>query len=289
MKCSLHIGKKYSAIHNLREYDENKWNKDGHIDKTRSGSNEILEHKSLEKFFDEQFGSALLEFNLKQRPKHSERLIGFKNAGDYDKCPDEERREKAVRAYLKDHSKSVQEAIIQLGNHDNYMDMVEQFGSDKADKIYKDYLISAYEKWKDENPSLVVFSAVIHMGETKDGSPHLHLDFLPVAESSRGLKVKVGMESALKKIGFSRNKNESYHETAYKKWLRHYRAEQENAAQIYSNENKLGIIILHSEKSKAGHSGPQEYEANQARVKISAGKVKDFFGADKKLREQAAV
>ena len=30
-KASMHVGKKYSLKHNLREYDANKWNTDGHI------------------------------------------------------------------------------------------------------------------------------------------------------------------------------------------------------------------------------------------------------------------
>ena len=30
-KCSLHIGRKMSREHNLRTYDRDKWNKDGHI------------------------------------------------------------------------------------------------------------------------------------------------------------------------------------------------------------------------------------------------------------------
>ena len=99
MKCSMHTGKKYSLDHNLRTYDKEKWNNDGHIDYSRSELNQTFVSQPLYKFFDEQFGDALVEYNDKSREKHPERLIGFSSAKDYDDCPPEERRQRAVKAY----------------------------------------------------------------------------------------------------------------------------------------------------------------------------------------------
>lgn len=49
-KASMHVGKKYSLKHNLREYDANKWNTDGHIQSDRSHLNERLTHTELRDF-----------------------------------------------------------------------------------------------------------------------------------------------------------------------------------------------------------------------------------------------
>ncbi|MDD6098211.1 MAG: hypothetical protein PUB66_05735 [Oscillospiraceae bacterium] len=41
-KSTMHIGKKYSIRHNVRDFDSRKWNTDGHIIKSRSALNEVL-------------------------------------------------------------------------------------------------------------------------------------------------------------------------------------------------------------------------------------------------------
>lgn len=55
-KISLHVGKKWSQRHNLRDYDKEKWNVDKHIDDSRSHLNVVVKNENLEDFFDKVFG-----------------------------------------------------------------------------------------------------------------------------------------------------------------------------------------------------------------------------------------
>lgn len=295
MKCSLHLGHKYSRKHNVRDFDAKEWNKDGHINPERQHLNKVIVDTDYNKFIDENFGDALVDFNEKNYQKHPDRLIGFKDRSAYEKCSGKERRSKAVKAYAREHKKDVQEAIIQLGDHGEYEKMVKLHGEKNADEMYKLYLTEAFEKWKADNPSLKVFCAAVHMDETKDGTPHLHVDFLPVAESEKGLKTKVSMDGAMKKMGFIRKtkakdkKGDKYAETPYKRWLNNRRQQFEDFAQQFSNNHKLDIVILPSEKSTAPHEQPQAFKARTERVKASGGMIATLKGETKnKIKLEAA-
>ena len=218
-KASMHVGKKYSLKHNLREYDANKWNTDGHIQSDRSHLNERLTHTELRDFFQKTFGAAIDQYNEKNREKHPDRMT-------------------SVDDYYNKYKGHAQECIMQMGDHENYMELIKLVGQEKADYIHKQFLTRAYKNWLKDNPSLKVFSATIHMDEIKDGTPHIHLDFLPVAESSRGLTVKVSMDGAMKKLGYDRKtkakdgENDSYKETPYRRWL----SQQRERVEILANE-----------------------------------------------------
>ena len=219
-KASMHVGKKYSLKHNLREYDANKWNTDGHIQSDRSHLNERLTHTELRDFFQRTFGAAIDQYNEKNREKHPDRMT-------------------SVDDYYNKYKGHAQECIMQMGDHENYMELIKLVGQEKADSIHKQFLTRAYNNWLKDNPSLKVFSATIHMDEIKDGTPHIHIDFLPVAESSRGLTVKVSMDGAMKKLGYDRKtkakdgENDSYKETPYRRWLSQQRERVESLADEY--------------------------------------------------------
>ena len=287
-KCSMHVGKKWNRAHNLRQYDREKWNRDGHIDAGRTAQNITLTDTPLERFFDAVFGDALVRFNEQNLAKHPDRLIGFRKAAEYQKASHKMRRERAVKAYQTEQAKSVREVIFQLGDHEEYIQLVQLVGQQKADEIHSAYLTEVYHKFVKDNPTLRVFSAVIHMDETKEGTPHLQLDFLPVTESNRGLTKKVSLEGAFKPLGFRREKQQKYAETPYKQWLADRRAGFEDFAQEFCNERKLGIVILPSEKSSVPHEQPTSWKARQSRVKASQGKVAALIGKDKKTQLEAA-
>lgn len=219
-KASMHVGKKYSLKHNLREYDATKWNTDGHIQSDRSHLNERLTHTELRDFFQKTFGAAINQYNEKNREKHPDRMT-------------------SVDDYYNKYKGHAQECIMQMGDHENYMELIKLVGQEKADSIHKQFLTRAYNNWLKDNPSLKVFSATIHMDEIKDGTPHIHIDFLPVAESSRGLTVKVSMDGAMKKLGYDRKtkakdgENDSYKETPYRRWLSQQRERVESLADEY--------------------------------------------------------
>ncbi len=243
-KVSMHIGKAYSVKHNLREYDATKWNTDGHIQPERSALNQILTHTNLKDYFKDTFGEAIEEYNEKNKSKHPDRVM-------------------SLNEYYNKYKGHAQECIMQLGNHKNYLELVQQLGQKYADELHIKFLTQLYQQWTKDNPSLKVFSAVIHMDETKDGTPHLHLDFLPVSKSTRGLSVKVSMDGAMKQLGFNRKtkakdgQNDSYNATPYKRWLAHQREQVESLASQY-------ITLIPSETfCKARRQETWEWRAEQ--------------------------
>lgn len=251
-KASMHIGKKYNLKHNTRGFDKEKWNTDGHIYESRSALNEVLINKSLRDFFEETFADAIEKYNDKNKVKHADRCT-------------------TVSKYFNEQKRKVQESILQVGDADTYKAIVKQFGQQKADEFYKKALKKAFEKWQEDNPSLKVFGAYIHLDEA---TPHLHLDFLPVAESSRGMTTKVSLEGALKQIGFSRSKDDKYDKTPYKRWLSDRRQGYEDFWQKTADEllGKDVIKILPSEPTAAPHRETWEHRE----VQKGLAKVTDF-------------
>lgn len=252
-KASMHIGKKYSLRHNTRDFDKEKWNTDGHIIESRSNMNEVLVNKNLRDFFDETFAKAIADFNEKNKSKHADRCT-------------------TVSKYFDEQKRKAQETILQVGNAETYKAIVEQYGQSKADKFFKKTLKSAFDKWQKDNPSLKVFGAYIHMDEA---TPHLHLDWLPVAESSRGLTTKVSLDGALKQIGFARSKSDKYDKTPYKRWLADKRKGYEDFWQQTADEllGKDVIRILPSEPTTAPHQETWEHRETQKGL----AKVGDFI------------
>lgn len=264
-KASMHIGKKYSIKHNTRNYDG--WNKDGHIDTTRTLLNETLVNEDFREWFYDIFTDAILAYNEKNAKKHPDRMT-------------------TVADYFKEQKAKVQEAIIQLGDHQTYANLVEQLGQEKADSFYKETLIQTFEKWQKDNPSLRVFHASIHMDEVENGTPHLHIDFLPVAESTRGLTTKVSLDGAMKQLGFIRDKKEKYGNTPYKQWLASRREKLESDFQKIADTllGKDAIEVLPSKHSSKPHQETWEYRAEQKGLKA----VKAFVTGEGKAKVKAA-
>lgn len=248
-KASLHVGKRYSRRHNVRDYNAAEWNKDGHIDADRSSQNVVLVDKSLRKFFDQLFGEAIKEFNEKNQQKHPERCT-------------------TVAQYYSKYRSHAQEAIVQIGDGTTYQAIVSKYGQEKADDFYKTALGNAFEKFKEENPSLKVFGAYIHMDET---TPHLHLDFLPVAESKRGQSVKVSMDGAMKEIGFARSKSDKFGENPYQRWLKDRRADFEKFYQQQADKllGKDALEILPSEKSTRPHLETWQWKQQRLEAELT--------------------
>ena len=261
-KASMHIGKKWSAAHNRRTYDKEKWNLDGHIQADRSDLNVTLCDTDYKTWFHQAFDAAIDEYNAKNAVKHSERLI------DKDK-------------YCAEQSGKVQECIIQLGDHQTYMEMVDKIGVAAADQLHIQFLTDAFKQWQQENPSFRVFSAIIHMDETKDGTPHLHLDFMPVAQSKRGLAVKVSVDGALKEIGFDRKKDQKYAEAPYRRWLGVQRERIETLAAQYvdliPSEHDTGRqhIETWQYRSEQAREACAEREAEQQRVSAAVKELQE--------------
>ncbi len=268
-KCSLCISKKASFKHNERTYDPDKMNRDGHIDRDRISKNVVLVKADLEKFYEENFKEVIEKFNENNlKSRHCERNT-------------------SVEAYRKKTQREMREAIIQLGDHDTYTHLVETHGQDKADVVYVKYLKSAFEKWKERYPNFKVVGATIHMDEVKNGTPHLHLDFIPVAHYKRGQEVKVSLDGALKEMGYPKSETGKYSDTPYRRWLPKCRTDYEALAQEFCRKEKLDIQILPSEKTKSEHEDIQTYRVREEARKKILPVIKEYLIDGKKSKDLA--
>ncbi|WP_255485909.1 plasmid recombination protein, partial [Sporosarcina sp. BP05] len=156
--------------HNNRTMSDKEKERNPHIDESRSDENKYLVQKDLKELYQEEFGGALEDYNAKQ--KRNDRKID-----DYYK-----HIESSKKTSLQ------QEMIVQVGDTNDF------FGSTNSEKA-NEILLEWFEKFEERNPNLKVYNAVIHNDEA---SPHLHLNFVPVAsEYKRGLEKQVSFDRAI--------------------------------------------------------------------------------------------
>src|SRR5699024_11961306 len=94
-----------------------------------------------------------------------------------------------------------QEMIIQVGDRDDFSNR-DEFAS--ANEILEEW----FNEFRERNPNLKVYNAVIHNDEA---SPHLHLNFVPVASDyKRGLEKQVAFDRAIKQQDATLNKTRPF-------------------------------------------------------------------------------
>lgn len=161
---------KTNIKHNNRMMSQKEMDKNDHIDHERSDENVYVVQKDLRKLYREEFNDSLEKYNTKQ--KRSDRKI------------------KNYYEHIKSSKKTAlqQEMIIQVGDKDDFSTVENR---EKANEILKDW----FEGFEKRNPNLKIYNAVIHNDEA---SPHLHLNFVPVAEGyKRGLEKQVAFDKAI--------------------------------------------------------------------------------------------
>lgn len=196
MKVSFHIGnagKQMSRSHNNRE------NAPEHADKERQGSNMVLVDKDLTEYLTDALRDAVRAFNEKNIKKHPDRV-------------------KSLDSVVKDGKEKAREIIIQVGDKDSQM----------SDSDYRELYLNIIKDFETNNPNFKVFGAYVHFDET---TPHIHLDFIPIAETTRGLTRNVSLEGALKNMGYK--DTGKYEETAFRQWLDHTRTHLEEYARSF--------------------------------------------------------
>lgn len=168
---------KGNQMHNDRSYEEHGQAMPKHINKAKISENEIILNIPLQKAYDDIFGDSLKEYNAKQ--KRSDRKID--NYLNHIKKS-------------KNGEKIFYEDIIQWGDKDIF-DNHPEFRV-----IAKDCLRQYVHDWQERNPALRLIGAYIHMDEA---SPHLHLDYIPVAEGyQKGLSKRNSLDKAMRSMGF---------------------------------------------------------------------------------------
>ena len=176
---------KTNIKHNNRDFTEKQKAQNSHIDFSKSDDNKILVQKDLRELYGREFSEPLKNYNDKQ--KRNDRKID-----DY-------------YQHIKDSKKTSlqQEMIIQVGDKDDF-NSPEDF--ERANEVLEDW----FSDFEERNPNLKVYNAVIHNDEA---SPHLHLNFVPVADGyKRGLEKQVSFDRAIKQQDQTLNKTRPFHD-----------------------------------------------------------------------------
>lgn len=183
-KTISHCQGKGSLAHNNRDFIPK------NVDKNRVSQNLTLKKESVKSAYKNCFGEAVKEYNAKQTRKD-------RKIDDYYKSLFGQNYSKTV-VEGKNQQKSFYEDLVQIGTMEN-----TGCGTPDAEiaiQILKEYA----EGFEERNPNFYVFNSVIHVDEA---TPHLHLDYIPLAHNNRGLSVQNGLGKALDEMGFGRNKD----------------------------------------------------------------------------------
>lgn len=163
---------KTNIKHNNREMSEKEKERNSHIDFSRSDENKYFLQDDIRDLYKREFGEALEKYNAKQN-----------------------RNDRKIDDYYKHIQKGKktspqQEMIVQIGDKDDFID------NEANRKMANEVLEVWFKEFQKRNPQLKVYNATIHNDEA---SPHMHLNFVPVAEGyKRGLERQVAFDRAIK-------------------------------------------------------------------------------------------
>lgn len=218
---------KGSQMHNRREYEKFGKPIPDNIDVSKSSENITLVDKDLKEAYHEIFGEALEKYNGKQ--KRADRKIE-----DY--CDHIKKSKNGEKLFYED--------VVQWGSKDD-------FKSPETRERAKEALVKYVEGFEERNPNLKLIGAYIHMDEA---SPHLHLDYVPVATGySRGLEKRNSLDKAMKQMGFQ-PENESRKNNATKLW-------KENERAVFGQICRgLGLEVEQERKSERKSLTVDEYK-----------------------------
>ncbi|MED0963304.1 plasmid recombination protein [Bacillus paramycoides] len=141
------------------------------IDPSRLDENIYFVQKDIRSVYKDAFQEAVDKYNEKQ--KRNDRKID----DYYDKI------------HKDDKTHEQRELVVAIGEGKD--DLKYREAKKEALKCYA-------EAFQERNPNLAVYNMVLHDDEA---NPHLHINYVPHFESSRGLTRRVGMDRALQQQG----------------------------------------------------------------------------------------
>lgn len=211
---TFHLGTTLSQSHNIR--DPKITAKEPHIDP--NGSHETLIHESVESAYKRLFDDALAEYNEKQK-KPCRRIADY-----YEH----------IKGSKEHHA--VYEAIIGVYGKDEYgKEAINAIERTACTRMLKEYL----KQFQAQNPQLHVIGAYIHADE-EGKYPHMHLDFIPVANGNKnGLSKKVSLKSALQQQ--FKSTNFKFSATAQETWCEIQRKNLQELAQAQGHTVLTGV------------------------------------------------
>lgn len=217
---------KGSQLHNRREYEKIDKPIPDNIDVSKSSENIILVDKDIKQAYQEIFGEALEQYNAKQ--KRADRKIE-----DY--CDHIKKSKNGEKLFYED--------VVQWGSK-------EDFQKPETRERAKEALVQYVKGFEERNPNLKLVGAYIHMDEA---SPHLHLDYIPVAQGyTRGLETRNSLDKAMKQMGY-RPEKESRKNNATKLW-------KENERSVFGEICRNMGLEVEAERKARGSLSVDEYK-----------------------------
>jgi len=154
-----------------------------HIDQTRLQENKYLIQENIRDIYAREFDVSLKKYNDKQKRKDRKIDNYYKHIQSSKKTATQ------------------QEMILQIGDKD---DFDNPHNWEFANEVLEDW----FNNFEKRNPNLKVYNAVIHNDEA---SPHLHINFVPVASGyERGLEKQVAFDRAIKQQDPSLDSNRPF-------------------------------------------------------------------------------
>lgn len=232
---------KGSLRHNNREFIAN------NIDEARVPWNIIYIHKPLQEAYEEIFGTAVSEYNAKQKRndrKIDDYLTKIKNSGN--------------------NEKQFYETVVQIGKRDDTGVLDENGNLSEAAKVAREILDEYARTFQERNPNLILFNAVLHMDEA---TPHLHLDYISVAHGYKtGLSTRNSFTKGLQEMRIASAVSKSDTETM------HWQERERAYISELCKEHEIEIEVLGVERDS--YSIPEykkamrEKEAAEAEIEI---------------------
>lgn len=236
---TFHLGTTLSQAHNIR--DPKVTSKEPHIDP--NGQHETLIHEDVGSAYKRLFDEALSEYNSKQK-KPCRRIFDY-----YEHIKNS-----------KEHH-AVYEAIIGLYGKDEYgKEAINAIERTECTRMLKEYL----KQFQAQNPQLHVIGAYIHADE-EGKYPHMHLDFIPVANGQKnGLSKKVSLKGALQQQ--FKSTNFKFSSTAQEAWCDIQRKNLQELAQAQGHTVLTGV----SGGRKHVHTNLYKAEINNVKKQLDA-------------------
>lgn len=208
---STHNGSTVAVAHNLREPEI--CSHESHIDP--EGVHEVWLHKDLREFYEETFGEAQREYD--SRARASRRVGDYLDKLTKEAAEGEEENEK-IRARNKAHQAAGEKAeklkVVKKPVYEEICGVYAQGELELTDDECREMLhlyvmgdgTPEHPSWQERNPGLRMVGAYYHADEPDGVGPHVHIDYVPVAEFSKGMRVQNSLEGALKLRGLSSGK-----------------------------------------------------------------------------------
>lgn len=212
---ATHNGSTLNQGHNRRDIKYT--SKDGHI--RENGHVEIWKDESLREAYRRIFSDAQKEYN--ERQKRSDRKIN----DYYQKVKNDAKR------------------------HICYEMIIGVYKAPQvSEKDKREIMKKFVDSWQARNPNLELVGAYYHADEV--GEPHVHIDYIPVADCTRGMSKQNALNSAFEQMGYH---GTSIKNTPQMAWQRAQNQELERLCK------ERGITIEHDTEKKK-HLSVREYQ-----------------------------